>query len=205
MNPAPIALVLANLIPLAGVLFWEWQVLPLVLLFWLENLVIGLWTLARMLIARGDRAADLGERMFLCAFFTLHFGGFCFGHGVLLFSLFDPSSGALDFNPITMLQHAFALVQRDGLWIALAALVLSHGVSYVTNYLLPGTWRSADGNKLMSAPYARVVVLHIALLGGAFAVDLLGQPKMALTLLVALKIAFDLAAHLRASKRPLTA
>jgi len=35
-------LVAANLVPLAGVLWWDWSVFALLVLFWMENVVIGL-------------------------------------------------------------------------------------------------------------------------------------------------------------------
>ena len=42
-------LVAANLVPLAGVLFWGWQVKQVVFLYWAENIVIGLFNLAAIL------------------------------------------------------------------------------------------------------------------------------------------------------------
>ena len=41
MTPSLAALVIANAIPLVGVLFLGWTVFPLVLLYWLENVVVG--------------------------------------------------------------------------------------------------------------------------------------------------------------------
>jgi hypothetical protein len=57
----------------------------------------------------------------------------------------------------------------------------------------------------MGAPYARVVILHLTIIFGAFAVAILGQPIGALVVMVVLKAGVDLAAHLgeraRAAKR----
>lgn len=46
-----VALVLANLVPLAGVLLWEWSVSSVVILYWFENVVIGVINVLRMLTA----------------------------------------------------------------------------------------------------------------------------------------------------------
>ena len=35
-----------NLIPVVGVLFWGWSAFALIFLYWLENLVVGVRTLA---------------------------------------------------------------------------------------------------------------------------------------------------------------
>lgn len=50
--PSVLALTAANLIPVVGVLWLGWQVFALLLLFWLENVVVGAFTVLRMLAAR---------------------------------------------------------------------------------------------------------------------------------------------------------
>jgi hypothetical protein len=44
-----VVLLLANAVPLAGVLFWGWSVSSVVILYWFENIVIGLVNVARMI------------------------------------------------------------------------------------------------------------------------------------------------------------
>ena len=39
-------LVMANLVPLAGVLLWGWDVFLILLLFWGENVIIGIFGIA---------------------------------------------------------------------------------------------------------------------------------------------------------------
>ena len=46
-----IALVLANLVPLAGVLLWQWSVSSILILYWFENVVIGVINVLRMVVA----------------------------------------------------------------------------------------------------------------------------------------------------------
>jgi hypothetical protein len=47
----------------------------------------------------------------------------------------------------------------------------------------------------MMQPYGRVVVLHLAILGGGFLVMLMGMPVAGLVLLIVLKIGLDVLAH----------
>jgi hypothetical protein len=49
----------------------------------------------------------------------------------------------------------------------------------------------------MVAPYSRVVVLHVAIILGGIAAMALGSPLWALLVLVALKVALDLKAHVK--------
>ena len=50
-SPSAIALLLANLVPLYGVLYLDWSVLALMVLLWLEVILIALFTVLRMLCA----------------------------------------------------------------------------------------------------------------------------------------------------------
>ena len=210
-RPSALALLLANLVPLGGVLFADWQVLPVMLLFWLENVVIGAYTLARMLLARGsDEAASptavLSENLFVCAFFVVHYGAFTGGHGLFLTLMFGPDGAGRQgdfnpFNPVALIGFITQVVVQHGLFFALLALVISHGVSFVVNYLVPRAYEEAVAAKLMFRPYGRVVVLHIVILVGGFAAQFSGEPLVALVLLVVLKIVIDLAAHLHEHRR----
>jgi len=49
-----IALVAANAIPLIGVLFFGWSLLTILVLFWVENGIVGIWNVPRILMARGS-------------------------------------------------------------------------------------------------------------------------------------------------------
>jgi len=60
-QPSVIALVLANLVPLAGVFLFHWEVFPLLFLFWLENVVIGVLNVAKMLFACGGALESLAN------------------------------------------------------------------------------------------------------------------------------------------------
>jgi hypothetical protein len=50
-RPSVIALVLANLVPVFGVVFFGWEIFPLIFLFWSENVIIGVFNVLKMLTA----------------------------------------------------------------------------------------------------------------------------------------------------------
>ena len=50
-------------------------------------------------------------------------------------------------------------------------------------------------NEQMFFPYGRIVIMHIVIILGGGLVLALGQPVVALIMLIALKLAFDIAAH----------
>ena len=47
----------------------------------------------------------------------------------------------------------------------------------------------------MGRPYPRMAIMHVAIIAGAWAIALLGQPAALLAVLVLLKIVVDAAAH----------
>jgi hypothetical protein len=75
------------------------------------------------------------------------------------------------------------------------ALALSRGISFATNYIGSGEYQRASLQQLMAQPYGRIVVMHIAILGGGFLMMALHSPVWGLLLLVALKTTLDLRGH----------
>ena len=196
------ALVAANLVPLLGVAALGWGVYDVMLIYWLENGVVGVYTLARMATAGRAPLATV----VMGPFFVVHYGLFWLVHGVFVVTLFGPTGPFVGSVPTAASNGpspAFALpIIGEVPWAAgagwaLAGLLLSHGVSFVQNWLLGGERDGVDPREIMARPYGRVMVLHLTLLGGGFVVSALGAPLLALVLMVALKIGVDAAAHLR--------
>ena len=57
-----IALLLANLIPVFGVLYLDWDVGSIIVLYWAENLVIGFYTILKILVT----GSDVQEKPVIC-------------------------------------------------------------------------------------------------------------------------------------------
>jgi len=208
LTPSVVVLVAANLFPLYGVLFQGWQVFPIVLLFWLENVVVGAFFILRLVSALPQKDSGLTKvehrmgwvvKLFLVPFFAFHYGMFTMVHGVFVFALFGREMGQFGGFPSPAL--VFSAIARYSLVPAVAALTLSHAFSYAWNYLGKREYRGVDMGALMFAPYGRVVVLHVAIIGGGFLVMFLKSPVAGLVLLLALKISLDVAAHRREHRK----
>ncbi len=196
------ALVASNLLPLFGVFHWDWDVGALLVLYWSENLVIGAFTLVK-LVAHAPLGGLLGG-----AFFLIHYGGFCAIHGAFVLALgLQQSPRLLEGETwpaflvfvqllVEVVRQVLAVAPAEWL-VAFAALAASHGVSLALNYFGSGEHRRQTHRSLMTAPYRRVVVLHLAILGGGVGVATLGSPLPLLVTLVALKLVVDAVLHLR--------
>ncbi|MBU0744172.1 MAG: hypothetical protein KKE11_02220, partial [Gammaproteobacteria bacterium] len=83
-------LLAANAVPLVGVLFFGWDLIDVLFLYWAETVIIGFYSLLKILLAKDN---DQGLRLILakfmrvlgCAFFIIHFGGFIAVIGVALY------------------------------------------------------------------------------------------------------------------------
>ena len=196
LRTSSVVLILANLVPLAGVLLLDWQVFDILILYWAENVVIGAVNVLRMAAAK-DR-----DRWFLMLFFTVHYGLFCFGHLTAIFSIFEPSGSAEaawgQFFALTL-----ADAMRSPLMIPIAAIAVSHLFSYFSNFIAGGEYRRTSANVLMTRPYGRIVVMHVAVMLGAALIQWLGSPVAMLLVLIVAKIALDLKLH--ASEREIFA
>ncbi len=275
MSRSAIVLVLANVIPLVGVVFFGWSLLTILVLYWVENGIVGLWNVLKIALAQGsilptvvdmpdaaaraatrspEQAASLqaawrqmrsGQtqpvadastaasplsgsigavgRLGIALFFAVHYGIFWLGHGFfVLFALpqfglmrspssapcfvelpggFFPPPGP-GFPPfpgsgVECAASPFGEVLWGSVGLAALALFLSHGASFLFNYVGRGEYRTTSPARQMGAVYGRVVVLHLTIIFGAMVVAFLGSPLGALLVLIVLKTVFDLTLHLR--------
>ena len=243
----------ANLIPLAGVLAWDWSIFHVVVVYWLENVIIGAINILKMITCSpdarqlnlkgritgrlrekmGEHADELTEeqaaevekldnmlsehggkigmvhhlsKLFMIPFFGFHYGMFCLVHGVFVFALLGKDEagaktllrGGSFLDELSGLIHG--ALDAGGVWAA-AGLLASHLFSFFTNYLGKGEYQRTAVPVLMMAPYGRIVVLHVAILFGAFATMALGSPVFLLVILIVGKILLDLKFHCRAHKK----
>jgi len=193
LDKSVIALLAANTMPLFGVLFLDWDVFSIVLLYWSENLAIGFFNILKMVHIPVSKT-DVHIKNFIIPFFAIHYGGFTAGHGLLVFFIFYKFSGCLWEEAIRLLEMT----------IAVLALFISHGISFVYNYLHKREFTSANLFKLMFSPYGRVVVMHIAILGGGILIMTINSPAAFLLVFVVLKTFLDLTLHLRSHKKAQT-
>lgn len=207
---AAVALVAANLLPLALVLAGQGDVGGLVVLYWAENVVIGFYTVLRMLAARGGSA---GEKVGKTIFFSIHYGMFCFVHGVFVTTLFlspeqlqeiralPPWPGFGFFaQQLWLGAGMMGLFSIGALLLPLLALAASHGVSFYVHYIRNGRYLTARPEDSFWRPYPRMVLLHLCIIGGAFFIMRHGSSVPMLAALVIGKTLIDLTLHRRANR-----
>jgi len=187
-SASSLALVAANLIPLAGAVFFGWDLGMIMLLYWAESAIIGLFNLCKIIVI-GKWAA-----LVAAPFFLGHFGGFMAGHFLFLYAFFlrDPAIDPELAGSLPVVANLFV-----SLWPALLAMFLSHGYSFLHNFLGRKEYLGRTVGDQMREPYSRIVFMHLViLLGGGLALAL-GDTGVVLIGVIVLKTAVDLRAHLK--------
>lgn len=216
-----VLLVAANLVPVVGVLLDRLSLGDVFVLYWAENVVVGAFALVRIVTARGPAdpkatfwvgskantrpVASVDPAVFnplLGLFFCFHFGLFTLVHGIFTFTLVSMVDGLGSLSFVAILG-------------ALAALVGSHLYSLVVHWFRRGERQRTSATQAMGAPYPRVVVLHVSVLGSFFLLMAAGDGSLVeasgddttrvllpVLLLTALKLAVDWKFHRRAHREP---
>ncbi len=118
---------LANLVPLGGVLFLGWSLATILFLYWLETAIVGFYNLIKLAMVAGPLS------VFFVPFFVVHFGAFMAGHFVFLNVLFLAREAPVRAGAWAM---AWGMLGRTR-WAALSLLV-SHGISFYHDFLGTG-------------------------------------------------------------------
>jgi hypothetical protein len=205
---APAILILSNLVPLAGILFWGWDTFVLLCLYCLETAVIGFWTIWRAATMSRDPGSvarrSIAGSLALAGFFTVHAGLFMTVHMAFIYILFaGPWAGKIhDARDFIRL-----IVIGKDLWIPLLALFVGQGAIFVNDAVNRFVFAKqpltgADTGEIMGGFYTRIVIMHVAILGGAFIVQAIGTTAP-LIILVLLKIVIEVRFQIKARQLPL--
>ena len=181
-----ISLIAVNvLIPFLGALLFNWSLAAILFYYWLENVVVGFYNILKMSKATGTTSTaringkayspTRNSKFSLIFFFTIHYGLFTLVHGVFVFAIFGQP------------------VMSGASFVAgLLSLLLTHGLSYHSNFIGTDEYTRVSPPDLFIYPYPRIIVLHLVILFGAIPVLLLGAPFITLVLLIILKTYVDL-------------
>src|SRR5262245_6687458 len=84
-HPLVLLGLIVDLLPIYGVIAWGWNAVPLVMLYWMENVIAGAMTIPRIIISGGSFGGfGFLAGIALSAFFIFHYGMFCMVHGTFL-------------------------------------------------------------------------------------------------------------------------
>lgn len=189
-DPVAWAILAVDLFPIWAVLTLGWGAAPLVFLYWIENLIIGAVALAKMIAtSMKESPAGLIAMAFVGPFFIVHYGMFCFVHGVFVgvFAQMSRNTGDVSSfpSPIGLIENALA--SGNSMPTFVLAIIALQVFLFFQDFIWKGQYRETTVEKEMTAPYGRIVVLHIGIFAGAFAMIALGEPMWGILALIGLR------------------
>ncbi len=186
-------LLVANIITLIGVVFLEWDIIHILYLYWLESCIIGFYNLLKIVSVKVElNFQKVYLKIFGILFFSIHYTAMM----ALLMVAGINLIATLVFNrPLS------AELAIKHTWSAFLSLFISHGYSFYKNHIKGKEREKVKLVKLMYQPYVRIIVMWIVLMGGVFLILKLKEPVFLIVILVLIKIAADVFAHVRERKR----
>ena len=192
-SPTAIALIVANLVPLVGVLFYDWSLFTIIFCFWLESAVVGFYNIFKMVIIVNFRS------IFRVPLFVVHYGAFMAAHLIFIFGLFSSDEMSSYGGRFSGLFPSADLLTSHimNVWPAFLVVFVSHGISFFYNFIGKKEFLRSTPEKQQNAPYGRIILMHFTIILGGGLIITLGAPVPALVLLIVLKIVSDVHAHLK--------
>jgi len=188
-DPMAWVILAVDLFPIWAVLTMGWGAAPLVFLYWLENVILGAVALMKML-ATSMKEHPIGAvgMLFLGPFFIVHYGMFCFVHGIFVNVFANLNSGTDPgfLSPWGLIEAA--LQSAPNMTLFVVAIIAVQIFLFVQDFMLGGGYKRTTVDKEMMAPYARIIVLHIAIFAGAFAMASIGEPMWGMLALIGLRV-----------------
>jgi len=186
-QPGAVPIVLINLYPFYSIGFLDWSVYNVMLFFWIENVMIGLILLLKILHKIKTARNTEKKQEFATGLFTvLVYAIFTHFHGLFVNVIFGVDNGISFKFGLGMLQDIF---NSELLW-PLIWLAIYYLIGFIKE-----TRENKIGDNLLEiiqSPFVRVALLQITLIFGGGIVMILGEPMLALILLMILKIILDL-------------
>ena len=188
-------LILANLIPLYGVLFEGWDPKQMFLVYCLETIIIGIYNVIKMMMVTLDRKKDVwegagGSRVmvrgwFFILFFIVHYGFFVFVQTGIFAGVTGLSTKGA-FGPFTFITSIFSYLNIDAKTV-LYIFIAVYGLRMFTDFILSGKYHETSLGVLMFQPYVRIFIQQfVVILGSIFLA--FGAGKIFMVIFVCIKI-----------------
>lgn len=202
-----------NLLPLYGLWAWNWDAFQLLILYWSETVVLAGWTMVRLALVPSDLLGDMtvnGKTVKathgkLIAVMSMTAVIFCAGHLLFLCVIFS-GDWFRRLHGISDFLRTFYIASDA--WIPLLLVTLAGGADVLTGQFRPqfvdaialrlriaaaAATRPAAGDpvgNITGALLGRIVVMQVAIIGGAWAVKSWGSIAP-LAIMVGIKTLFD--------------
>ncbi len=193
LTPADYLLIIVNLVPVYGVWFEDWNAARVFLVYCMETVIIGLFTILKMAAVtlfvrprdewQNDKVPVKVSGLFFILFFIVHYGIFVFVQTQIFFSV----SGLMADNSTLGIYRQIPNALGDEGRLLLIIFVLYYTLQNLFDFFLSGEYRTASMMKIMFQPYGRIIVQQFVVIVGSMILAF-GGGKVFILILALVKI-----------------
>lgn len=188
-----VSIILWNLTPVLGVLFFNWEPMSVFVCYALETIIVGAFNVLRLIavyrFGLPQAADETGvSGLAIIPFFLVHYYFFVF----IQLSFFLPAMGAPGFGPISAAQYIFKLAFSKSYLFAFGLFMVNNVFIYIFDFIGSGIYRQRTMAQQMFEPYTRIFVQQFVVILGSMVFTLSGSGMFVLILLVIIKTWADL-------------
>jgi hypothetical protein len=189
-------LIVANLLPVYGVWFLGWSAREVFLVYCLETIIIGFFTLVKLGIVTAVRKSDWWENngsrtmmsgLFFMLFFIMHYGFFVAIQTGIFFGIMSMHHNDTP-GILQVLYHPRTYLGREA-WLMLSAFVFGYGYENLSRFIMNNEYRTKSFARIMFEPYMRIFIQQFTVILGSF-VLVFGADKIFIFLFAVIKIFF---------------
>ena len=193
-----LSLVIANLIPIYGVLFYNWNLTTVPFLYWAEVVIVGLYFIPKTYLAvkyggltweiptkLSKNVQQIISQVFVLSFFIFYF--------LIL--------AALHYSIVVKL---FGIPDVDSyILFAITIFVISHGISFFTNYIGNREYEKIYVNEdnVFALHMRRVWLVQIVVIGGGLIAMEKSSSSMIILVSLVIKMILDVHTHYQEHKK----
>jgi Family of unknown function (DUF6498) len=197
LTQSDIFLIVANLIPVIGVWFWDWSPASVFIVYCFETIIVGFFNLVKLGIATAIRKTDTWYNgssqttvsgLLFMFFFVAHYGLFV----TIQMSLFFGISGLADQYNLSFFNFFYKwpqLITSDTL-IMLSVFVASYGFRVIKDFIISGDYKTMPMGLIMFQPYLRIFIQQVTVIAGSFFLQF-GAGKIFILIFAMVKVAFE--------------
>ncbi|MBN2067583.1 MAG: hypothetical protein JW744_03900 [Candidatus Diapherotrites archaeon] len=165
------SLLASNILTIIFALALNWSVMTLLWGYWLQSVIIGIFTVPKILMAqmpkvewnvsksfKASNVSEFATKIFMAGFFCLHYGIFHFSY--FMFLAFFSFSGFF----------GRAVTQPDWIGVSLIGVIFfaNHLYSLFSNYLNDGKRITNTIDQVFMGPYTRIIPMHLTIMAAGF-------------------------------------
>lgn len=189
-------LIIVNLVPVYGVWFEGWNAAQIFLVYCLETVIIGLFTVVKMacitlFIKPRDewntgRSSVMVSGLFFILFFIVHYGIFVFVQTQIFFGV----SGLIKHGPLLDTYRGIPKALGPQGLLLLLIFIVYYTLQNLFDFFLSGEYKKISMLKLMLQPYGRIFVQQFVVIVGSMFLTF-GAHKVFILVLALVKIYFE--------------